>query len=317
MCHFIRPQNQKNKMNQEINNEVLINLGLDEDDVRYLIKLTDKKSIKFKKDFLQITSYKINDEDRDEYSLAQIHTGKYKDIYHDNNFKNELSIRFLRSIRGMHDFLAIDDGHCKAIKYNFSNDQELELRYKNLMSKFWADKILSGPIRKFLAARLRKIKNIDLRDLIHENLILVGFGEKKVLDRFFNGEALKIIFDVERHIEPFKKLQKYYKINDTEFHNKYETEYNITRFKNYLLNEQDKINENFYYKYTISYTQQYGVYYTAEEWYDYYNSFDYNTIEYNQIENCYFINQSGEERVSLAEKREREEEKFIRENKRI
>ena len=50
-------------MNQELNNEVLVNLGLDEDDVRYLIKLTDKKSIKLKKDFLQITSYKINDEE--------------------------------------------------------------------------------------------------------------------------------------------------------------------------------------------------------------------------------------------------------------
>ena len=47
------------------------------------------------------------------------------------------------------------------------------------------------------------------------------------------------------------------------------------------------------------------------------NNNNYINQQNNTINNNYYINQSGEERVSLAEKREREEENFFHESKRI
>ena len=54
-------------MKQELTKEDFIKLGLDESDVSYLMKLTDRKSSVNKENFLKITYLKTKDEDIDEY----------------------------------------------------------------------------------------------------------------------------------------------------------------------------------------------------------------------------------------------------------
>ena len=195
-------------MKQELTKEDFIKLGLDESDVSYLMKLTDRKSIVNKENFLKITSLKTKDEDRDEYSLLHLSSGKCNDIYHDKNFKEELTRIFLRSIVGMNNFIILNDGHSKAISYNFFRDEELKLKYKDLMRKFWADKILSASIIKYIAVRLRFKKNTNLRNEIHDNLVLVNFANEKVLNSFFYGDTSDVSFSVED--QPIETIEEGY-----------------------------------------------------------------------------------------------------------
>ena len=71
--------------------------------------------------------------------------------------------------------------------------QELELRYKDLMTKFSADKILSGSIMKFLAVRSRLRKKMYICKIIYMKIVYELYkANEKVLERFFNGEAFNI-----------------------------------------------------------------------------------------------------------------------------
>ena len=181
-----------------------MDLGLNYMEVIYLLEFITRNKIGLKKDFYKICECKILDEHRDKYSISmqERYRGKLSDLYHDINFKNRLTRMFLRTIVGLTNFPTIDFSHWQAIRYEKSlkvnNDNEyIKPYYNKVMSRFWADKVLAGPIIKKISKRLRRKENVGYRPIIIDNLKNVQFAKEKILERFFYGNTSLISFAVE------------------------------------------------------------------------------------------------------------------------
>ena len=220
----------------------LTNLGFNYMEVLYLMEFLNRNNIVYTHDFYKICKFKIRDTDRDEYSMKKKETCKYNDIYHDRNLKHELTIMFLRTLVGLYNFATIDFRHWFEIKNN--KNYYLQTYYDRVMKRFWADKVLSAPVKKKLSSRLRKIAYIDSRERIFENLVSVWYAKRKILRSFFFGNVLEISFpDFKQNISI-----KTYKWNIFEFQKplmaKIVDHGELKQFKRQILHLQAELNQD-------------------------------------------------------------------------
>ena len=87
---------------------------------------------------------------------------------------------FLRTLVGLTNFSTIDFSHWETIRYEKSlkenNDNKyIHPYYNKVMSRFWADKVLSGPFIKKISIRLRRKENVGYRPTIVDNFKNVHF----------------------------------------------------------------------------------------------------------------------------------------------
>ena len=219
---------QLEKMNEILLIENLIDLGLEYTEVNYLCKLTQSMTIEHKKGFfIKVAKYEIKNEDRDVYSMSGKSKGILKDIYHDKNFQRPLTRMFLRTIVGFVNHPTIDNNHWKAIKncHNF----DLYNDYDRLMENFWADKVLSRPVKKIISIRLRRIEHVNDRKKIFENLLSTRFAKLRVLNNFFKGNVADVKIAVDYDNKIYKK-----KFNIEDFAHRYRREAKIRHRQNEL-----------------------------------------------------------------------------------
>ena len=229
-------------MLQKLLHKHLTNLGLNYIEVLCLFEFINRHKIVYKSDFYKICEFKIRDKDRDEYSMKKKNTGKYNDIYHDRHFKHGLTTMFLRTIVGLTNFDTIDSCHWYAIKYG--NNQNLQKYYDRIMKRFWADKVLSTPVKLKISIRLTDIKLIDKRARIFENLVSVQYAKLEILHSFFFGNVSEI------NLPEFKviKIEKRYTWNTVEFQNplvaQIKDDGRLEEFKRQILDYQSELNQD-------------------------------------------------------------------------